>query len=142
MHPGTDRPIKLGDTITEEQADSYYDAHLDHVVGKLNKNEGYRDAPANIKAGLTSFGFNLGENFLKPTTSGFETIQRHVNDRNWQGVKDALPMYRNPGSSAEAGLLRRRNAEIELMNTPIPARSAAPGQFTISPGMRAPGYSR
>ena len=60
---------------------------------------------------LLSFSFNCGAHFYG--ASGFNTITRCLKE-DWNGVPDALMLYVNPGTAVEAGLRRRRAAEIEL----------------------------
>ena len=110
------RPVRMGDTINEQQAESFYRQHLNKVLSRLNENEGFRAAPPAVQAGLTSFGFNLGENFLDPNTPNFETIQRHVNNQDWPKAIEAFDLYVEPGGPNEAGLRRRRDAEQEKYN--------------------------
>ena len=69
----------------------------------------------NQKAAIISFAYNLGSNFYG--TSGFNTITKALSKKeNWDDVPTALLLYVNPGSSFEAGLKRRRQAEGELWN--------------------------
>ena len=64
---------------------------------------------------LLSFSFNVGANFY--ASSGFATITGCLKDKRWTDVPAALRLYVNPGTSTEAGLRRRREAEIELWNS-------------------------
>ena len=68
----------------------------------------------NQRSALTDFGFNLGAHFFG--SPGFATISACLRDKAWDEVPDALLLYRNPGSSFEEGLRRRREAEGELWN--------------------------
>ena len=63
----------------------------------------------NQRSALTSFGFNLGARFYG--SPGFSTISACLRDKAWGEVPAALMLYVNPGSSFEAGLRRRREAE-------------------------------
>ena len=66
----------------------------------------------NQRSALTSFSFNLGARFYG--SPGFATISACLRDHAWDEVPDALLLYRNPGSSFEEGLRRRREAEGAL----------------------------
>lgn len=65
---------------------------------------------------LLSFSYNCGANFFG-FTGGFNTISGALKDKRWTDVPAALRLYVNPGTSTEAGLRRRREAEIELWNS-------------------------
>jgi lysozyme len=47
-------------------------------------------------------------------SSDFNTITRVLREKKWNEVPAALELYRNPGSSVENGLRRRRIAEGKL----------------------------
>ena len=65
-----------------------------------------------MQGALLSFAYNLGANFYG--SSGFNTITRVLKEKKWDEVPKALELYRNPGSTVEVGLLRRRKAEGAL----------------------------
>ncbi len=69
----------------------------------------------NQRSALTSFGWNLGARFYG--SPGFNTISACLRDRAWGEVPGAFMLYVNPGSSFEAGLRRRREAEGALWNS-------------------------
>ena len=62
---------------------------------------------------LISFAYNLGAYFYGDT-SNFGSISRDLKDKNWANVPTTLLKYRNPGSSFEEGLRRRRTEEGEV----------------------------
>jgi GH24 family phage-related lysozyme (muramidase) len=64
------------------------------------------------RGALLSFGYNLGAHFFG--SPGFNTISAVLRDRAWDEVPNAFRLYVNPGSAVEAGLRRRREAEIQL----------------------------
>jgi hypothetical protein len=66
----------------------------------------------NQRSALVSFAYNLGAGFYGAV--GFETITARLRDKDWRRVPEAMMLYRNPGSSFEAGLRRRREAEGRL----------------------------
>ena len=51
------------------------------------------------------------------TARQVSTISAVLRDRAWGSVPDAFMLYVNPGSTVEAGLRRRRQAEIALWNS-------------------------
>ena len=63
------------------------------------------------RGALLSFAYNLGAGFYG--SNDFNTITKRLRDKEWDLVPDALYLYRNPGSSVEAGLARRRKSEGE-----------------------------
>ena len=67
------------------------------------------------RGALLSFGYNLGAHFYG--SPGFNTISAVLRDRAWNEVPGAFRLYVNPGTAVEAGLRRRREAEIELWNS-------------------------
>jgi GH24 family phage-related lysozyme (muramidase) len=61
------------------------------------------------KRSFAQFAYNLGAGFYGG--NNFNTITKRLKNKEWDLVPDALYLYRNPGSKAEAGLARRRKAE-------------------------------
>lgn len=106
-------PVKPGDTITKQQADAFLlDTLTRQVVPSLEKLPHWSAMAPEQQAALISFAWNLGWGFYG--TDGFQTISARLRDKEWDKVPDALLLYRNPGSSVEAGLRRRREAEGAL----------------------------
>ena len=66
----------------------------------------------NQRGALLSFAYNLGAGFYG--SGSFNTITNNLKQKNWKVIPETLKLYRNPGSSVEAGLLRRRVAEGKL----------------------------
>jgi GH24 family phage-related lysozyme (muramidase) len=64
------------------------------------------------RGALLSFGYNVGSGFYG--SPGFATITQVLSDKAWDEVPDAMRLYVNPGTSVEAGLRRRREAEIAM----------------------------
>ena len=69
----------------------------------------------NQRGALLSFAYNLGAYFYG--SPDFSTITRVLKNREWSKVPDALYLYRNPGTSVEAGLSRRRIEEGNLWSS-------------------------
>lgn len=110
-------PVKLGDTITETRA---LELLNDYLINKatpiLSKIPTWNQMNDNQKSAIYSFAYNLGYNFYN--SSNFNSITKLCNDpAKWDDysyVESVFIKYRNPGSSAEEGLLRRRKAEAKL----------------------------
>jgi GH24 family phage-related lysozyme (muramidase) len=110
---GSTHGVKRGDRITQSQADGMLAAEVERVADKLaNSVPAWKEMSTNQQGALISFAFNLGPNFY--AANGFETISKRLSEKDWKAVPAALELYRNPGTSAEAGLLRRRKAEGAL----------------------------
>ena len=114
-------PVQPGDPpITEAKAKELLEYIIKHSFvpvlettiptwGVMNSNQ---------KAAIISFAYNLGAYFYGG--NNFKTITRALSSTtNWPDVPSALMLYVNPGSSFEAGLRRRREAEGKLWKTPI-----------------------
>jgi GH24 family phage-related lysozyme (muramidase) len=106
------RPVKLGDKITSIEADMMLRREVDRIIEKLRIIPHWNEMSAGQQSALISFGYNLGASFYG--AQGFETITKRLKEKDWAKVPDALLLYRNPGSSFEAGLKRRREAEGRL----------------------------
>jgi lysozyme len=110
-------PFKLGDTITQKEADELLIAQCENqFLPSLSKIPYWKEMNDNQRGALLSFAYNLGAGFYGG--SGFNSITRNLSEKNWAAIPKTLEMYRNPGSNVEAGLLRRRKAEGKLWSTP------------------------
>lgn len=107
-------PFELGDKITPEKANILLEQQLKYnYLNTLEKTIPYwDDMNDNQHGALLSFAYNLGANFFG--SSNFNTITHVLRGKEWAKVPDALYLYRNPGTSVEAGLARRRIAEGDL----------------------------
>ena len=102
--------------ITEARGEELLKYHLDYFWGTQESTIPYWNEMSDGKRGcLLSFSFNCGASFYG--NSGFNTITGCLRDKRWNDVPNALLLYVNPGSSTEAGLRRRRGAEIQLWNS-------------------------
>lgn len=120
-------PVKRGDKITVIEADMLLRLEVDRIADKLRATVPHWQAMSDAqKSALVSFAYNLGVDFYG--AAGFETISRCLRDRDWEAVPAAFELYHNPGTSVEAGLLRRRKAEGRLwgITTPVPAAKVTP----------------
>jgi GH24 family phage-related lysozyme (muramidase) len=107
----------LGDKITRAEADELLLHQLKYdYLSVIERTIPYWDEMNdNQRGALLSFAYNLGANFYG--SSGFSTITRVLREKEWHKIPDALYLYRNPGTSVEAGLSRRRIAEGDLWNS-------------------------
>lgn len=103
----------IGNVITQEEADDllYYQLKKEFLPS-LEKIPHWNEMNDEMRGALLSFAYNLGAAFYG--SSGFTTITRVLKDKEWNKVPKTLELYRNPGSSVEKGLLRRRIAEGKL----------------------------
>lgn len=109
--------VKWGDIITRDEAERYLVDHIEHSTRPfLEKIPTWGQMNSNQRAAIYSFAYNLGAAFYG--RSDFQSITRLCDsperwtDKTW--VKEQFVKYRNPGSAAEAGLRRRREAEADL----------------------------
>lgn len=111
------RKVQFSDpAITEQQGEDLLKYHLEYFWGMQESTIPYWEEMTDGQRGcLLSFSFNCGANFYG--SSGFNTITGCLKDKRWEDVPSALMLYVNPGSPVEAGLRRRRQAEIELWNS-------------------------
>jgi len=109
------RKVTMNDSpVTKDVADTYFQHHVDEFADHISKAPGFNQLDEATKAGLTSFAYNTGPNvFTAPR--GYETLQGAVRSGDKQNIADAIKLYNNRGN---AGLIRRRTAEVDLMNTP------------------------
>lgn len=134
------RAVTMNDSpVTMDQANEYYTHHINEFTDKISQAPGFSNLSEPQQAALTSFAYNTGPNvFTAP--SGYETLQSAVRSGDSNQIADAMRLYINKGSNSEAGLVRRREAEIDLMNTPLPPpevpSNPAPGMVTISPSVK------
>jgi lysozyme len=131
------REVTMNDpAISLEKANDFFNTHIDEFTDKLSENESFRSLTPAQQAALGSFAYNAGPNVLS-TPNGYNTLQRAVASGDSDSIADAMRLYVNPGSASEAGLKRRREAEIELMRTeppmppPLPVPSNPPGGLGV-----------
>jgi len=115
---GHTKGVKLGQKITQAQADEYLRqdvASAEKAVSKYkyNYNQNQFDA-------LVSFTYNCGSGNLKQiTNNGNRTLEQN---------RARLPNYNKASGKVLAGLTRRRAAEKKLFDTPVKASSSAAAQ--------------
>jgi GH24 family phage-related lysozyme (muramidase) len=107
------KPVPHDLTITQAKADQLLEAEVRELSNHLAKTiPHWGEMTSNQRCALVSFAYNLGAGFYN--SSGFETISHVIYHKLWDQMRDALLLYRNPGSNVEAGLRRRREAEAKL----------------------------
>ena len=125
-YPGG-RQVQRGDKITVIDAAELLSREVDRIAGKLSETvPHWQELNQGQQSALISFAYNLGAGFVD--ASGFTTITKKLRERDWDGVPDAMELYRNPGTNVEAGLLRRRRAEGALWRG---EQVAAPKQASL-----------
>jgi len=105
------RPVKLGDTVTREEADKHLASHVEGMRSQLSKSiPNWDKMQPHQQAAVTSFAHNFGTGFYgKP---GFETISAKLSDSSkWNEVPSAMSLYNKSGGQVRSGLTRRRSAE-------------------------------
>ena len=116
------RRVQQGDIITKADAEKYLLAQLENDYGaELKKMPTWPQMNINQQGALYSFAYNLGAHFYRgqnfnSITKVCDSPSRWI-DIAW--VEAQFVKYRNPGSSAEAGLRKRRLAEAKLFCTPV-----------------------
>ncbi|MDJ0511466.1 MAG: lysozyme [Crocosphaera sp.] len=131
--------VKRGDTTTKAKAEEYLIDHIDETCRPaLEKIPTWKQMNDNQRGAIYSFAYNLGAAFYGG--SGFASITKvcnsphRWNDQAW--VKAQFVKYRNPGTSAEAGLRRRRQEEAQLFCKPSSSSTT-----TVSKEKQIPKYS-
>lgn len=120
-HTGPD--VRQGVKWTQQQADATLDAELSefrsHLIRLLPMAPRWSGAQ---QAALVSFAFNVGAGALEDST-----LRRRLlaGEDPATVVREELPRWINKGSPVEAGLMRRRAAEVALFTSGQPAADAA-----------------
>lgn len=101
--------VKPGQTISAAKADEYlrsdvekYEKHVESFRKKYNWNQNQFDA-------MVSFAFNIGS-INQLTANGTRTIAQ---------ISSKITAYNKAGGSVLNGLVRRREAEKKLFDTPV-----------------------
>lgn len=98
--------VKLGDTCTQDQADSWAAEDTQTAANDVNElvkvdlTQGEFDA-------LVDFVYNLGGGAFAGST-----LLRRLNSGDYQGAADLFTEWDHIGGTVVAGLLRRRQAEV------------------------------
>ncbi len=110
----TDRPVQLGETISREIADGMLSDLIENKIAPALASTvpGWKTLPPNRQNALVSFAYNVGWHFCG--SADFVTISKALRESDYDAVPSAMLLYINPGTSAEPGLRRRREAEGKL----------------------------
>lgn len=100
--------VKLGDVITQEQADEYLVSDVAHAANAVNQMVAVSITQGEFDA-LCSFAFNLGIGNLKNST-----LLKKLNSGDIQGAADQFLVWNKAAGKVMAGLTRRREAERTL----------------------------
>lgn len=114
--------VQEGDIISRIEAEEYLNWEVEQRCRPaLEKIDTWNKMNENQRGALYSFAFNLGSNFYgDPDFTSITEVCDSPSmwgDKTW--IEEQFVKYRNPGSDAEAGLRRRREAEANLFCTPI-----------------------
>ena len=114
-------PVTMNDAaISQARGEELYKHHLNTVTDHLSTIPNWNELSPAVQAGMTSFAFNTGPSvFTAP--KGYETLQGAVSTGDPDKIGAAMKLYINKGTPTEAGLVTRRAAEHDLMNTQYPA---------------------
>jgi lysozyme len=106
--------VKLGDTITQDQADEFLRADLEDAEYAVNK---YVTVPLTQGQfdSLTSFVFNLGAGAFKGST-----LLADLNAGQYDDAADQLLRWNRAGGQILAGLTKRRISERLMFLTGSP----------------------
>lgn len=108
---GHTQGVKMGDTITGEQADKFLREDLQVAELTINANVKVKLSQAQFDA-LASFVFNLGSgNFVK------STLLKKLNAGDYAGAAGEFGKWVNAGGKQLPGLVKRRAAEREVFLT-------------------------
>lgn len=116
------RSVKQGDVITREQAEDCLRFEVEETCrSALERIPTWSRMNDNQHSALYSFAYNLGANFYRG--ANFTSITNVCDSTDRWGdepwITEQFVKYRNPGTEAEAGLRRRREAEAKLFCTPV-----------------------
>jgi GH24 family phage-related lysozyme (muramidase) len=130
------RPVQPGQTITRAEADGELQRQAEvcatHLAGTIPY---WQQMNTNQRCALLDFAWNLGSDFYGDD-SNFSSITRDLKNHDWAQVPQTLLLYCDPGTSVEAGLLRRRQAEAQLWSTPVAAGEGSPPRAAAPPASR------
>jgi GH24 family phage-related lysozyme (muramidase) len=133
------RPVEPGQTISPSEADAELQRQAQTCTNHLAATIPFwQQMNGNQRCALLDFAWNLGSDFYGDEAN-FSSITRDLNNHDWARVPQTFLLYCDPGSSVEAGLLRRRQAEATLWTTPVTREASTPGR---SPETSAPAASR
>lgn len=104
--------VTMGMTCTQEQADAWLQEDVQGAVQAVNNLVIVPLTQQQFDA-LVDFTFNLGAGALQQST-----LLRLLNSGNYQGAAGEFEKWDKAGGKVLPGLLRRRQAERDIFNTP------------------------
>lgn len=106
--------VTMGMSCTQEQADAWLQEDVQWAVQAVNNLVTVPLTQQQFDA-LVDFTFNLGTGALQRST-----LLRLLNSGNYQGAAGEFEKWDKAGGKVLPGLLRRRQAERNMFNTPAP----------------------
>ena len=100
--------VKLGDVITQEQADEYLVSDVSHAANAVNQMVSGKITQHQFDA-LVSFAFNLGTGNLRNST-----LLKKLNKDDFENAANEFLKWDMASGHQMAGLTRRREAERTL----------------------------
>jgi lysozyme len=104
--------VTMGMTCTQEQADAWLQEDVQEAVQAVNNLVTVPLTQQQFDA-LVDFTFNLGTGALQHST-----LLRLLNSGNYQGAAGEFEKWDKAGGKVLPGLLKRRQAERDMFNTP------------------------
>lgn len=104
--------VTMGMTCTQEQADAWLQEDVQGAVQVVNNLVTVPLTQQQFDA-LVDFTFNLGTGALQHST-----LLRLLNSGDYQGAAGEFEKWDKAGGKVLPGLLRRRQAERDMFNTP------------------------
>jgi lysozyme len=105
---GRIKNVRMGDTCTQEQAESWLEEELPEYEGYINDLVKVDLTQCQFDA-LCSWVYNLGPNNLKEST-----LLRVLNEGDYSSVPAEIKRWNKAGGKVLEGLMRRREAEALL----------------------------
>jgi lysozyme len=105
---GRIKNVRMGDTCTQEQAESWLEEELPEYEGYINDLVKVDLVQCQFDA-LCSWVYNLGPNNLKEST-----LLRVLNEGDYSSVPAEIKRWNKAGGKVLEGLVRRREAEALL----------------------------
>lgn len=129
---GETHNVQWGDVWTRGKAEQNLRARLESIVVRLSKTiPGWAQLTDGQQTALVCFADNVGANFYRAV--GYDTITKALRAKDFSSVPAAFLLYCNPGTDAEDGLKRRREAEIKIWQTTNTETKMQPLKFPQRP---------
>jgi len=133
------RAVQPGQTISQQEADAELQRQAEACANHLAETIPYWSSMnANRRCALLDFAWNLGSDFYGDEVN-FTSITRDLQNHDWAQVPQTLLLYCDPGSSDEAGLRRRRQAEANLWTTQADVPRTYTPSYAAEPSVRSAG---